>query len=371
MLWDIFCKVIDNYGDVGVCWRLATQLAQRDQRVRLWLDEPATAAGAAPVLSWMAPAGHAHVQVLRWPAVSAQSSAPAPGDVVIEAFGCTLPDGFVSAMAQQLRAHGRQPAWLNLEYLTAEAFAQRNHGLTSPVMQGAGAGLTKHFFYPGFTRGTGGLLHEPGLPLEQAAFDAAAWRQNMGVPADTDQLISLFCYEPAALPALLDHFLNAPCHTHLLVAAGRATAALEAAFSSKKGRKPGFGGRGLLSISYLPWLTQTQFDQLLWACDINFVRGEDSLVRALLAGKPLVWQLYPQDDTVHHAKLQAFMDWLAAPDSLREFHNAWNGVSPVHQVACLRDAPSWQICITQARRNLLAQPDLTTQQLELESARAA
>jgi hypothetical protein len=21
--WDIFCRVIDNFGDIGVCWRLA------------------------------------------------------------------------------------------------------------------------------------------------------------------------------------------------------------------------------------------------------------------------------------------------------------------------------------------------------------
>ena len=59
MLWDIFCKVIDNHGDIGVCWRLATQLAARGHEVRLWVDD-------AAALDWMAPGGHDRVQVLAW-----------------------------------------------------------------------------------------------------------------------------------------------------------------------------------------------------------------------------------------------------------------------------------------------------------------
>ncbi|MEO7887531.1 MAG: elongation factor P maturation arginine rhamnosyltransferase EarP, partial [Polaromonas sp.] len=37
--WDIFCKVIDNFGDIGVCWRLAADLASRGHKVRLWVDD--------------------------------------------------------------------------------------------------------------------------------------------------------------------------------------------------------------------------------------------------------------------------------------------------------------------------------------------
>ena len=39
MQWDVFVRVIDNYGDVGVCWRLACGLAARGEQVRLWLDD--------------------------------------------------------------------------------------------------------------------------------------------------------------------------------------------------------------------------------------------------------------------------------------------------------------------------------------------
>ncbi|HET9045379.1 MAG TPA: elongation factor P maturation arginine rhamnosyltransferase EarP, partial [Casimicrobiaceae bacterium] len=37
--WDVFCKVVDNFGDAGVCWRLARQLvAEHDLAVTLWID---------------------------------------------------------------------------------------------------------------------------------------------------------------------------------------------------------------------------------------------------------------------------------------------------------------------------------------------
>ena len=38
--WDIFCSVVDNFGDIGVCWRLARRLsAGLGQQVRLWVDD--------------------------------------------------------------------------------------------------------------------------------------------------------------------------------------------------------------------------------------------------------------------------------------------------------------------------------------------
>ena len=89
----------------------------------------------------------------------------------------------------------------------------------------------------------------------------------------------------------------------------------------------------------LPWLTQADFDHLLWACDLNFVRGEDSLVRAAWAGAPFVWQVYPQHDGAHAAKVEALLAGMAAPPDVRgavaglERHRhgavAWPGL-PAH-----------------------------------------
>ena len=361
MLWDIFCKVIDNHGDIGVCWRLSVQLAERGEAVRLWVDD-------ASALGWMAAGGQpGGVQVLPW---DAQVTAR-PGEVVVEAFGCELEPRFQAAIADRARHSGRQPAWINLEYLTAESFAERNHRLPSPLLSGPAAGLTRHFFYPGFTSRTGGLLREHDLLRRQSGFDRDAWLQALGISGTVGtRLVSLFCYEPAALDQLLAHWGRGLEPMRLLVTAGRAAAALRTALERIDTDAPGWNSRGLLSISWLPLLSQPDFDHLLWACDLNFVRGEDSLVRALWAGKPLVWHIYPQHDDAHHRKLEAFLEWLNAPPGLREFHRAWNGISGPLAAA---DGGSWAACIRNARERLLAQPDLVTQLLQfaLHDLRAA
>jgi uncharacterized repeat protein (TIGR03837 family) len=341
--WDLFCQVIDNFGDIGVCWRLAADLAARGHVVRLWVDD-------ASALAWMAPQGAPGVEVRPWP-----QAAPAdgPGDVVVEAFGCEIAPGFIAACAHPPGAGGQKPLWINLEYLSAEGYVERCHRLPSPVMSGPGAGLTKWFFYPGFTQRTGGLLREPGLAGRQAAFDRAAWRAQRGIEGFA---VSLFCYEPPALAALLGQLSG-----HLLVTPGRATAAV----LHEIGLQPATGGRKQLSISYLEPCPQPQFDELLWASDFNCVRGEDSLVRALWAGQPFVWHIYPQHDGAHHAKLHAFLDWLQAPTPVRQFHCAWNGLAPAHTLPVLT-APllaQWRDCVQAARARLLAQDDLATQLL--------
>ena len=270
MRWDIFCRVIDNHGDLGVCWRLACQLAGRGEAVRLWVDE-----GAA--LAWMAPQGCPGVTVIDWSdarAIEAAVVAPAP-EVLIEAFGCDPAQALIERFAQQVRATGRRGAWINLEYLSAELYVERLHGLPSPVFRGAGDGLTKRFFYPGFTAATGGLLREPDLAARQAAFDRFAWLNAYRIAWQGERLTSLFCYEPATLAPLLAQWSAGIAPTRLLVTPGRAAQAVRAAAPSELGR---------LRIDYLPHLPQPAFDELLWACDLNFVRGEDSMVRALWAG---------------------------------------------------------------------------------------
>lgn len=358
MLWDIFCKVIDNHGDAGVCWRLSAQLADHGHDVRLWIDD-------ASALAWMAPGGHARVRVLPW---DAQSRAPESGDVVIEAFGCELEEPFQAAIAARARSRGRQPAWINLEYLTAESFAARNHGLPSPVMAGPAAGLTKHFFYPGFPETTGGLLREPDLTQRQAAFDPEAWLASKGIAPRSGRQVSLFCYEPQALPELLAQWAAADEGTHVLVTPGRATAAVHRAVEHNERAAPGWNVSSRLAISCLPYLSQRDYDHLLWACELNFVRGEDSLVRALWAGKPFVWHIYPQDDGAHLLKLSAFLDWLEAPPSLRDFHAVWNGSAPGPLPSA--DPPAWTDCVQRGRDKLLAQQDLATRLLAFITAQS-
>lgn len=365
--WDVFCHVIDNLGDIGVCWRLCADLAARGHSVRLWIDQP-------DALTWMAPGALEgavpRVQVLRWSTPLAPGlldSLPA-GGVWIEAFGCEPPPECVEQLAARVAAGQAPPVWINLEYLSAEPYVERSHRLPSLIMSGPAQGLKKWFFYPGFTPRTGGLLRETDLLARQAAFDPAAWLDRLGAnrhpapipdPAQRPRRASLFCYEPAALPALLQQVGRDAAASDWLVTPGRAWQAVQAA--QQKNGPPNRRCR----LQALPTLTQRDFDHLLWTCDLNFVRGEDSLTRALWAGQPLVWHIYPQHDDAHHAKLEAFLDWLQAPDSLRALHRIWNGITTAERVWPGWDVvDSWRPCAQAARQRLLAQPDLTSQLLE-------
>ena len=360
--WDIFCRVIDNFGDIGVCWRLCVDLAQRGQTVRLWVDD-------ASALAWMAPNGAPGVTVLPWTTPFAHHG-QTPGDVLVEAFGCEIAHEFIAAYAHKIRATGKNSVWLNLEYLSAEAYVARCHALPSPVMFGPGQGLAKHFFYPGFTPDTGGLLREADLLVRQASFERRIWLAQHGIPDSGARLVSLFCYEPAGLPQLLQQLADDALPSCLLVTPGRATAALQQAIEVQNARDPLWNQGEKLTFFYLPSLSQTEFDHLLWACDINCVRGEDSLVRALWAGKPFLWHIYPQRDNAHHAKLLAFLDWLQAPEAWRQAQARWNGLTQVMsadepllplQPQQLADG---QHSVTQARQRLLTQHTLSSKLLQ-------
>lgn len=350
MQWDVFVRVIDNYGDVGVCWRLACGLAARGEQVRLWLDDPSA-------LAWMAPGPVPGVAVQAW---TPDTPFPEPGEVLVEAFGCDPAPEFIAACAETAKAGGRFHAWINLEYLSAEPFVERAHGLPSPVLSGPGQGLTKHFFYPGFTHRTGGLLREPtvvGSPDPQRA--RVDWFAQRGKPDTGERLVSLFCYEPAALADFLANLAKDPLPTRLLVTPGRARAAVDAAWSALDQQNPTWNLAGRLHREDLPWLTQPGYDRLLAACDFNLVRGEDSLVRAIWAGRPFAWQIYPQDDGAHQIKLAAFLDQLQAPDDWRAFHAAWNARQ--RQALPPLRLDDWGQAALRWRQRLLGQDDLVTQ----------
>ena len=217
LVFELFCQVVDNFGDIGVCWRLACDLAARGHHVRLWVDD-------ASALQWMASQGCAGVVVLPWTSplsFDAQLLSSAPADAIIEAFGCDAAPELIAAYAGAARLEGQKglknesntvlrepvedirPVWLNLEYLSAEAYVERSHAMPSPVQTGPGRGSRKWFFYPGFTAKTGGLLREADLPERRRHFDRAAWLKAQGISSKDEALVSLFCYEPAGLPALL------------------------------------------------------------------------------------------------------------------------------------------------------------------------
>jgi uncharacterized repeat protein (TIGR03837 family) len=322
---DIFCNVIDNYGDIGVCWRLARLLAhQHGGTVRLWVDDVASFAKLCPEANLTA---HRQilqgVEVCRW---HSDFASVTPAEIVIEAFACKLPDAYVVAMA----AMPASPLWINLEYLSAEKWVEGCHKLASPHPR---LPLTKHFFFPGFTKKTGGLLLERDLLARRDAFQNDAHAQaeywcNLGLkmPAAETLKVSLFAYENAVLPSLFDTWAEGAQAVLCLVPEGRIVPQVQAYFAAQKAYQ-----KGNLRVQILPFVAQSDYDMLLWACDVNFVRGEDSCVRAQWAGKPFVWQIYPQHDAVHQVKLQALLDVYGVGLSedaravMQSLWLAWNG----------------------------------------------
>ncbi|OIQ84434.1 hypothetical protein GALL_337440 [mine drainage metagenome] len=360
--WDIFCQVIDNFGDIGVCWRLARQLAaEHGIIVRLWVDDLDTLRHLCPDVDLHAGAQHcAGVDIRHW---ATPFPDPVPAEVVIEAFGCELPLSYQDAMAQSVKP----PVWINLEYLTAESWVEGCHALPSPHPH---LPLTKHFFFPGFTPKTGGLLREQGLLTARDASQrtpAQLWRAlKLPCPAQDEITVSLFCYDTAPVPRLLAAWQNSYTPVRCLLPESGILDRVATHFGLPALLPGTTVQRGNLTLQVLPFLRQEEYDLLLWACDCNFVRGEDSFIRAQWAGKPMVWQIYAQAENAHLAKLDAFLERYcsgldqSAADAVRAFHHGWNGHAPLHwndflqhHAALLLHARTWA-------EQLARQPDLAS-----------
>ena len=321
--WDIFCRVVDNLGDAAICWRLARQLANEySLAVRLWIDQPQAlrrlVPGARPGQM------QDRVSIESWRDDDPRLSLPEPeqlADVVIAGFECELPAGYRHAMTS------RRPVWINLDYLSAQAWVDTHHGLPSPKSDG----LTEYFFFPGFTSESGGLLREADLIDRCERFDRDPsaridFLRSLGIDARPgERFMSLFCYPDSPVAELIDG---------LKAIEGQASAATGTPENWQllipEGIAPELSVRR--GVRRVPFVSQTDYDRLLWSCDLNWVRGEDSLVRALWSGRPLIWQAYRQIGEAHRPKLEAMIDrWLKdaelpdpAATAWRKAHTAWN-----------------------------------------------
>jgi uncharacterized repeat protein (TIGR03837 family) len=326
--WDIFCTIVDNFGDVGFCWRLARQLVnEHGLEVRLWVDDLAIFSQIAPAIDvdeerqWLQ-----GVEIYYWQQPFARIK---PADVVIETFACKLPENYILAMVDL----PQQPVWINLEYLSAENWTLDCHCLPSfhPHLS-----LTKYFFFPGFVEGTGGLLRENNLLPARIGFNNVSqdvfW-QETGIQSrrEGELCISLFCYDDAPIKELLSVWVISDVPIRVLVPQHSIDNAIGMFFGVDSLKAGQILQSGKLQVCIIPFLEQDRYDQLLWACDINFVRGEDSFIRAQWAEQPFVWNIYPQTEQSHRLKLEAFLSLYTermSPEmsaAVFSLWNAWNG----------------------------------------------
>ncbi len=322
--WDIFCKIVDNFGDIGVCWRLARQLnAEHGIHIRLWIDDLTIARQLIPSLDTALRTQIVdQITIATWDKDTRFEQA---ADAVIEAFGCELPQGYQALM---------QPdnIWINLEYLSAEPWVESFHAKNSRR-----GNLIRHFFFPGFTKSTGGLLREHDIIDKNRLLSTNHQLQTdffrqLNVPADenTQALkISLFSYPHAPIHDLLATIADSGQQTVCYVPATSILPNIANYFDVAAISIGNSLSCGSLTLHVLPFLSHEDYDKLLTSCDINFVRGEDSWIRAIWAGKPFIWQPYRQSEDTHLIKLQAFLDQFyqgcesPAVQAVTALHHAW------------------------------------------------
>lgn len=372
-IWDIFCRVIDNYGDIGVCWRLARQLAcEYPIEVRLWVDELSALTNLWPSAKNVASQHLEEVHVLRWEALNESIFLSSPASVVIEAFACDIPQTYQALMAAN---KDEAPHWINLDYLSAESWVEDCHKLTSISPSN---GLKKTFFFPGFTKRTGGLIRENHLIEQQKSWqEKSSWLKERGVTPQKDALlISLFTYENSNVQSLIQAWQEHSTPVHCLIPQGKITHSVnhvlhELQYGELSHETP-LIQLGNLTFQSIPFLRQDEYDKLLWSMDINFVRGEDSFVRANWAAHPFIWHIYIQEENAHLEKLSSFLDSFLknAPAELqlrlRDFWQAWNQdyLTPAHWHALLHVQNEWQWHCIQWREELSKIKDLATQLYE-------
>ena len=320
--WDIFCKVVDNFGDIGVCWRLAKQLVyEHGLQVRMFVDDLKTARQVIPTLQFTQMQLVEEIEIQHW---KTDSTFERAADVVIEAFACELPQDYLSLMSQD-------HIWVNLEYLSAEPWVESFHGGNSRFSD---TNLKRHFFFPGFGDATGGLLREHDLLSRRDRFLATQAQQSLfwqqlGVNQSDSLKISLFNYTHAPLSALFHKLSSDKQKITLLAPVNACLQRFSSIFDRSNLAAGDQYSVGSLTLQVLPFLSQDDYDKLLWACDANVVRGEDSWIRAVWAGKPFIWQPYPQTENTHLAKLNAFLDAFyvdggSVKKTIADAHLAWS-----------------------------------------------
>jgi uncharacterized repeat protein (TIGR03837 family) len=284
------CKVIDFFGDIGVAWRIAKQLkVDFNIEVHLLVDDLVTTKRLIPSIDLSLQKQTINgINICHYDFSEDSTSLPPPPDFVFNLFNIDLPHSYKTLIKR------KKSKYIAIEYLSAEPWVDNFHLKPSIDPQ---SGLIKTYFYPGFTNQTGGLIREKGLFLRREAFDQSRRKkliQSLGGDPNLYS-ISLFYYPIQKIEVFLDviDHINKPAQFFIP----------QYLFDLLKLKN----NYQFIHIIPYPFLNHDDFDNLLWSCDLNFVRGEDSWTRAIWAGKPFIWQPYIQENNIHLIKLKAFL----------------------------------------------------------------
>ncbi len=227
--------------------------------------------------------------------------------MIFEAFGCEIPDFIMK------KAYYQSKILINLEYLSAEEWVEGYHLKESLLPEG---NLKKYFYMPGFTEKTGGVIINSNTIINS-------------IKSKEDRVLIINNLLSSFAPKLI--YNNNTILGSIFTYLRNFKTLVESAVNINKefiffifGSKSNDGMMQTLKdmdyktidvnrilyknihIIFIPFLSQQQYDSLLYCTDFNIVRGEDSLVRAILAEKPFIWNAYLQDNKYQKVKVDAF-----------------------------------------------------------------
>lgn len=290
--------MVDHFGDIGVCWRLALELQGAGHRVRLFCDDLNSLLALAPDYA------QSEIQVLDWTWENAQ---PRKLDLLIESFACGVPDSY-----WHLQKGEEAPLWIVLDYLALESWAGSCHGLRSPSPI---AGVSKYYFFPGLGDDLGGLIADRGYrqQIQERDLHRESQRQDWALAYDVradSAWISLFTY-PHDWVSFFTELEELEQSFVLWVPAGYV---LDWCSSKLPGLSFAWQGdhwqKAKVRVQPLPFMKQEKYQHLLLLCDFAFVRGEDSFIRAVLGGVPHLWHAYLQAEGAHMDKVDGYLNCL-------------------------------------------------------------
>ncbi len=313
----ILCKVVDNYGDIGVCYRLTKAILDyiddfprlKDTRVLLVCNNLSSFSKIYPDIN--PEKKYSFVKyyktfftVFDWNIDQTTENwrienffENNPPHVILECFQCGRPDWLENLLFDKLAP---QSQIINLEYLTAEKYAEEFHCLQSLTRS---SNVKKVNFMPGFTDKTGGLIqNRVFFQLLQKHKSQTLFPRNK-----TSFKILFFTYdknirfEIQALNKFSEYLKNNNNNKfqNILV---RDTSNIPSITKSRARFKKNF------SYEIAGFVPQEAFDLNLFSYDFLFIRGEDSLARACLIGIPFIWQAYPQSDNYQLVKVKALLE---------------------------------------------------------------
>ena len=279
---DIFCQVIDNYGDVGVAYRLAREFKRvyPNKKLRFVINQ-------TEELNLIRKSED--IEIILYKDISKIENS---ADLIIESFGCEIPKKYMD------KALKNSKLIINLEYFSAEKWVDDFHLQESFL----GGNLKKYFFIPGLSEKSGGILLDNEFLERKKKVEANKeyYLEKFGIKEKYDLMGSIFSYEKN-FDSLIEELKKLGKKIILLVLSEK---------TQKNFIKYFDNGNNYDKIKFvkLPFFTYDKYEELLALCDFNLVRGEDSFVRALLLGKPFLWHIYPQDENTHIEKLESFLE---------------------------------------------------------------